>query len=93
MFQLNETAPESSVESTVALLLESKNDLPVGEEQLKWLPGALQAMPCILLRQNTTDANGVDKVVVQVFDNKGTWIGEKIWTPESLVTNPDYIPE
>lgn len=29
MFQLNETAPESSVESTVALLLESKNDLPV----------------------------------------------------------------
>jgi hypothetical protein len=57
----------------------------MSEEQLKWLPGALQAMPCILLRQNTTDANGVYKVVVQVFDNKGTWIGE--------VTNPDYIPE
>jgi predicted GH43/DUF377 family glycosyl hydrolase len=55
------------------------------EEQLKWMPTNLKVESCILLRQNKTDENGVYKVVVQVFDHKGTWIGE--------VTNPDYIPE
>jgi hypothetical protein len=55
------------------------------EDQLKWLPGALQIENCILLRQNSKDANGVFKVLVQVFDSKGTWIGE--------ITNPDFIPE
>lgn len=54
-------------------------------EQLKFLPGAMLVENCTLLRQNRTDENGVYKVVVQVFDHKGTWIGE--------VTNPDYIPE
>lgn len=56
----------------------------MNEEQLKWLPGALQVMPCILLRQSI-DANGIFKVVVQVFDNKGTWIG--------CIDSPDFIPE
>lgn len=54
-------------------------------EQLKWLPGALLVENCILLRQNKTDDAGVFRVVLQVFDSKGTWIGE--------VPQPDFIPD
>ena len=53
------------------------------EEQLKFLCGAMEVENCILLRQNKTE-DGIFKVVLQVFDHKGTWIGE--------ITNPDYIP-
>lgn len=55
------------------------------EEQLKWLPGAFKVENCILLRQNKTNENNMFTIVLQVFDSKGTWIGE--------ITQPDYIPD
>jgi hypothetical protein len=55
------------------------------EETKKWMVGNFQVQPCVLLRQNKTDENGIFKVVLQVFDHTGIWIGE--------ITNPDYIPE
>jgi hypothetical protein len=56
----------------------------MSEEQLKFLPGAMQVENCILLRQDGKDANGVYQVVLQVFDSKGTWIGS--------IERPDFIP-
>jgi hypothetical protein len=57
----------------------------MSEEQLKWLPGTMHVENCILLRQNKTDESGIFKVVLQVFDHKGTWIGE--------IEQPDFIPD
>lgn len=54
------------------------------EEQMKWLPSNFKIEPCILLTQNK-NIDGVFKIVLQVFDSNGTWIGE--------ITNPDFIPK
>jgi len=55
------------------------------EEQMKWLPGNLQAGTFMLLRQNKTDEKGVYTTVVQVFDKGGTYIGQ--------ITEPEWIPD
>lgn len=54
-------------------------------EQLKWLAGNLRVQSCILLRQNKLDEQNCMRVVLQVFDRQGTWIGE--------IAQPDFIPE
>lgn len=59
------------------------------EEELKFLPGRLEAGTFILLKQQKTvkDENGVAhfETPVQVFTADGTWIGE--------ITHPDFVPK
>lgn len=54
-------------------------------DTVKGLLGDFQADTFILLRQFKADKNGVHRHVVQVFDKRGTWIGE--------ISNPDWIPK
>lgn len=55
------------------------------EEQMKFLPGNLLVMNCILLTQHKKNKDGVHTTVLQVFEESGTWLGE--------ITSPDWIPK
>ncbi len=54
------------------------------EEELKFLPGRMQAGNFILLQQNKQDEKKLFHMVLQVFTADGTWIGE--------ISQPDWIP-
>jgi hypothetical protein len=53
-------------------------------EQLKWLPGNLKVVPCILLTQNVGGDTGPMRTILQVFDAEGVHIG--------TIENPAFIP-
>ena len=55
------------------------------EEQLKWLSGNLRVKNCILLVQNKEDKKKIMRQVVQVFDEKGNFVGS--------IENPQFIPK
>lgn len=54
------------------------------EDTLKFLPGSLQVESCILLQKNKGDIHDSCRMVLQVFDNTGIWIGE--------ISEPHFIP-
>jgi len=55
------------------------------EEQLRWLPSNLMVVNCILLIQNKEDEKKIMRQVVQVFDERGDWLGE--------IKEPQFIPQ
>lgn len=54
-------------------------------EQLKWLPGNLAVIPCILLSQSVGGDGEPLRTIVHVFNDLGTFIG--------TIEQPDYIPQ
>jgi len=74
---------ELSQKIKMMITLSSLRDF-LTEEELKFLPGRLLVKNCILLTQHKPEEGKPTKIVLQVFDPSGTWIGE--------ITNPDFIP-
>lgn len=65
----------------------------LSEEELKFLPGRLNANTFILLEQHHSDKETTEGItyiknyerVIQVFTNTGTYVGE--------ITKPHFIPK